>query len=447
MNIRDASFWKDIEPIFLTRESQSDGIAFHSAGTKYCDYRVLMDRCEHGLRRAARSGRDVMLLKIRFRKIGNRLGENDAGVMDLACQRVCSCLRSCDSASRLDDDTVAILMEDVAEPGLAALVIEKLHTAIAPSLRIGDRQVELGLCVGVAFHPLDRGGALQLWRLASLRVGQAFENCTDAEASPQVVAGHTAMEHYIMIRELHKAYRNDEFSVVYQPVFDMNGRTLVGVEALLRWRHKQRGELHPSAFLGLLEDSGLIVPVGEKVLRDACQFISEMQKAGHDGIRVCVNVSGRQVEDSGFILAVLDAIYDAGIAPASLQIELSETVLAEHSNALLRLLPEIRNAGVSIAVDHFGVTELSLADLVRLPVSLIKMDRSLVGGIVDDAVAQAIASGATAFARGAGIDVAAVGVEADAQLGVLGSMGCKEAQGSWLSQPRPAAGFLDAVTD
>lgn len=447
MNIRDASFWKDIEPIFLTWETESDGLSRQSTGTKYCDCRVLMDRCEHGLRRATRSGRGVALLMIRFRKMGKRLGEKDGGVMDLACQRVCSCLRSSDSVCRLEDDKVAILMEDVAEPGLAALVIEKLHTAIAPSLRIGDKQVELGLCVGVAFHPLDRGGALQLWRLAALRVGQAFESCTHTGASPQVVAGHTAMEHYVMIRELHQAYRNDEFAVVYQPVFGMDGRTLVGMEALLRWRHEQRGELHPSAFLGLLEDSGLIVPVGEKILHDACQFVHEMQKAGHIGVRVCVNVSGRQVEDSGFILAVLDAIYDAGIAPASLQLELSETVLTEHSNALLRLLPEIRNAGVSIAVDHFGVTELSLADLVRLPVSLIKMDRSLVGGIVDDAVAQAIASGATAFARGAGIDVAAVGVEADAQLSVLGSMGCREAQGSLLSLPRPAAGFLDALTD
>ena len=388
-----------------------------------------------------------MLLMIQFRDIGKIIGKSDADAMDLAYQRVCICLRSSDSACRLDDGRVAVLLEDVAEPWLAALVIEKLHAAIAPSLNIGGIRVELGLCVGVAFHPLDRGDAVQLWRLASQRVGQAFENCMDSMVSPSVVAGHTAMEYYKVIRELHQAYRNGEFSIVYQPVFDMDGCTLVGMEALLRWRHEKRGELYPSAFLGLLEDSGLIVPVGEMVLRDACQFVREMQKAGHSKVRVCVNVSGRQVEDSGFILAVLDAIYDAGIAPASLQLEFSERLLSEHADALLRLLPEIRNSGVRIAIDHFGVTELSLADLVRLPVSLLKMDKSLVGGVTDDAVAQAILSGTTAFARGAGIDVAAVGIDAQTQLGVLDSMGCKEVQGSWLALPKTAAGVLEFLTD
>jgi len=447
MNIREASFWKDIEPIFQGGEGESDGLPSYNVGSKYCDYRVLIDRCEHGLQRAARSGRGVMLLMIQFRKTSNRPGENDVEATDLACQRVCSCLRSSDSVCRLEDGRVAILMEDVTEPAQAVLVIEKLHAAITPSLCIADTRVELGLCVGVAFHPLDRGNAQQLWRSVRLRVRQAFEDSRGTVGFPHVVAGHAAMEYYKVIRELHKAYRNDEFAMVYQPVFDMDGHTLVGLEALLRWRHGQRGELHPSAFLGLLEDSGLIVPVGESVLHDACQFVRQMQEAGHVGVRVCVNVSGRQVEDSGFILAILDAVYDAGITPDSLQLELSGQVLAGYADTLLRLLPEIRRAGVRVAVDHFGVTELSLADLVRLPVSLIKVDRSLVGGIVDDAVAQAVVSGATAFARGAGIDVAAVGVETDIQLGVLGSMGCKEVQGRWLSPPKPASGFLDTISD
>ncbi len=447
MNIREASFWKDIEPIFLPEEGEAGSPLFQNAGTKYCDYHALMDRCEHGLRRAARSERGVMLLMIRFRRLGERVGETDDRVLDLACQRISSCLRSCDSTCRLGDGRIAILMEDVTEPGLAEIVAEKLHAAIAPSLRIGGARVELALCMGVAFHPLDSGNALRLWHLASMRVDQAFDNGSDATAFPRIVAGHTTMEHYNVIRELHHAYRNGKFAVVYQPVFDMDGRTLVGLEALLRWEHEQRGALRPSAFLELLEDSGLIVPVGEKVLHDACQFVSRMQKSGHTGVRVCVNISGRQLEDSGFILAVLDAIYDADISPASLQLELSEQLLTLHARTLTRLLPELQNAGVSLAVDHFGVAESSLADLVRFPVSLIKMDRSLVEGIADDPVSQAIVSGAMAFARGAGISVAAVGVERDAQFGTLVNLGCKEAQGSWLAPPGPAAGFLDVLSD
>lgn len=225
----------------------------------------------------------------------------------------------------------------------------------------------------------------------------------------------------------------------------MEDRKLVGFEALLRWQHEKHGALHPTDFLGLLEDSGLIVPVGEKVLQDACQFVREMQDSGDTGLRVCVNVSGRQLEDGGFILAMLDAIYDANIAPSSLQIELSEQVLKNHAGTLSRLFPEMCNAGVRVAIDHFGVTDLPLEALLRLPVSLLKIDQSLVKGVADDAVAQATMSGAMQLARRAGVDVAAVGVEADAQLGVLNSMGFKEAQGRLLAPPRPASSFLDAL--
>lgn len=445
MNIREAIFWKDIDAIFLAKKDESCDLVFQSMGTKYCDYRALIDRCEQGLRRAARSGRGVMLLVIRFRQSGKWLGEMDDRIMDLACQRVCSCLRSCDSVCRLDDGRLAILTEDVAEPGLAALMVEKLHAAITPSLRIGETRAELALCVGVATHPQDRGDAFQLWRLAALRAGQAFESGTDAVMTPRVVAGNTAMEQHKVIRELHQAYRNEEFVVVYQPVIGMDSRRMVGMEALLRWKQDDQHVLYPAEFLSRLEDSGLIVPIGEKVLHDACQFAARLQKSGHSGVRVCVNISGRQLEDGGFILSVLDAIYDADIAPALLQLELSEQVLKDHTDTLSRLWPEIRHTGISIAIDHFGVTGLSLADLLRLPVSLIKMDRTLVEGVMNDSVAQAVLSGSMAFARGAGIDVAAVGVEADEQLSALGSMGFKEAQGNLFASPGSAEVILNAL--
>ncbi|TCK18147.1 EAL domain-containing protein (putative c-di-GMP-specific phosphodiesterase class I) [Thiogranum longum] len=437
MNIREASFWKDIEPLFSE----------HLVGTRYCDYRILMDRCEQGLRRAQRSGAGVMLFVIRFRHKDNQAGQHHDSILELACQRVCSCLRACDSVCRLDDGRLAILSEDVTEPGLAALMVEKFQAALSPSLCIAQSRFELTLCVGIAVHPQDRGDATQLWRLAELRARQAFDNGMDAVTAPGIVAGASEMEYYKLIRELHQAYRNGEFVVVYQPVFNMESRTLVGMEALLRWERDEQHVLYPAEFLDLLEDSGLIVPIGESLLHDTCKFGTRLMKAGHHGVRVCVNVSGRQLEDGGFVLSVLDAVYDADLPPVLLQLEFSEQVLKEHVSSLSRLLPELRNAGVSIAIDHFGVTALSLADLVRLPVSLIKMDQSLVGGVMDDAVAQAIMSGSLAFARGAGIEVAAVGVEADEQLGALDSMGFKEAQGSVFVCPSSASGLLDTFSD
>ncbi len=406
-----------------------------------------MDRCEQGLRRAERSGSGVMLLVIRFRLKGNRQGRHYDRILELACQRLCSCLRTCDSVCRLDDGRLAILSEDVSEPGLAALMVEKFHAAISPSLRIGHSRVELAMCVGISARPQDRGDAMQLWRLAESRARQAFDSGMDAVTAPGIVAGDTEMEYYKVIRELHQAYRNGEFVVVYQPVFNMESRTLTGMEALLRREQDDQRVLYPAEFLDLLEDSGLIVPIGESLLHDACQFGAKLQKSGQPGVRICVNISGRQLEDGGFVLSVLDAVYDADLAPALLQLEFSEQVLKEHAGTLSRLLPELRNAGIGIAIDHFGVTQLSLADLVRLPVSLIKMDQSLVGGVMNDSVARAIMQGSLAFARGAGIDVAAVGVEADEQLCALDSMGFKEAQGSVLASPASARGLLDTFTD
>lgn len=437
MNIREASFWKDIEPIFTDRITASS----------CCDYSILMDRCEQGLRRAERSGVGIILLVMRFRQKGKGLRKNRDRVIELACQRVRSCLRSCDSVCRLDDGRLAILSEDVTEPGLGALMVEKFHAAISPSIRIGQTRIELALCVGIAASPRDPGDAMQLWRLADLRARQAYENSMDAVTAPGIVAGDTEMEYYKVIRELHQAYRNGEFVVVYQPVYNMENRKLTGMEALLRWQRDDEHILYPAEFLGLLEDSGLIVPIGESLLHEACQFGARLQKTVQSDVRICVNVSGRQLEDGGFVLSVLDAVYDADISPSRLQLEFSEQVLKEHASSLSRLLPELRNAGISIAIDHFGITELSLADLVRLPVSLIKMDQTLIGGVMDDAVAQAILSGSLAFARGAGIDVAAVGVEAKDQLGALDSMGFKEAQGSVFASPASAMGFLDSLAD
>lgn len=437
MDIREASFWKDIEPIFTDRMT----------ATSCCDYSILMDRCEQGLRRAERSGAGVILFVMRFRQKGKDLRKNHDRVVELACQRVRSCLRSCDSVCRLDDGRLAILSEDVTEPGLGALMVEKFHAAISPAIRIGQTRIELALCVGIATSPRDPGDAMQLWRLADQRARQAYENSMDAVTAPGIVAGDSEMEHYKVIRELHQAYRNGEFVVVYQPVYNMESRKLTGMEALLRWQRDDRHVFYPTEFLGLLEDSGLIVPIGESLLHEACQFGARLRKTGQSDVRICVNVSGRQLEDGGFVLSVLDAVYDADISPSLLQLEFSEQVLKEHAGSLSRLLPELRNAGVSIAIDHFGITELSLADLVRLPVSLIKMDQTLIGGVMDDAVAQAILSGSLAFARGAGIDVAAVGVEARDQLGALDSMGFKEAQGSVFASPASARGLLDTLAD
>jgi EAL domain-containing protein (putative c-di-GMP-specific phosphodiesterase class I) len=234
-------------------------------------------------------------------------------------------------------------------------------------------------------------------------------------------------------RELHEAYQNREFRLVYQPVFTIDRERVSAVEAFIRWDHPQRGPQLPKSFLNRLEETGLIVSVGERVLQETCQFARDLLDEGHEGIRVCVNISARQLTDPGFLLCALDALYDAGLDPSLLQLEFSEETLASIPDVARQLLPDIRKARIRVAVDHFGSGSSSLAELIRLPVSLVKIDRRLVTTITDDPVASAITSGIFALAQGTGMDVAAVGVEAATQISVLNNMGCKEIQGNFLA--------------
>lgn len=242
------------------------------------------------------------------------------------------------------------------------------------------------------------------------------------------------MERFELSKDLYRAHRNNEFEVAYQPVVDLADQRIHAVEVFLRWQHPVRGTLAPALFLPMLEDTGLIVPVGEQVLARTCQFLADMPE-GCENFRACINISSRQLEDSGFVLSVLDALYDADLEPTCLQLEFNEDVMVRHTRLLQRILPELHTLGVQLALDHFGTGDAPLSELARLPIDLIKLDRSLVEHIVDDTVSQAIATGTLALASAAGMQVSAVGVEQRLQTSMLERLGCCEAQGGYYSPP------------
>ncbi len=189
----------------------------------------------------------------------------------------------------------------------------------------------------------------------------------------------------------------------------------------------------------MLEESGLIVPVGERLLAQTCEFLAGLPDNGK-ALRACINISARQLEDSGFMLSVLDALYDADLAQADLQLEFHESILVNKTRLAKRILPELHSVGVKLALDHFGTGDAPLAELARLPFDLIKLDRSLVESIVSDPVSQAIASSTLALATSAaGMQVAAVGVEQIQQSSLLQQLGFREAQGHFFYQPLSSA--------
>jgi len=405
---------------------------------------MFWDRLQQALRRAERTRQSVLLVLL-------EVGEDEGGstevpaeaVQQLVCDRIRGCLRASDTLCQVGPRRIAIMLEDIRDTSSVPLVVEKIHATLVSPFRFSGRIFSVRSHTGAGLFPIDAGDSEQLWRQTRLTLERAIKTQNGAAWFSPIYTEHNAMERYELSRELVEAYRNKEFVLVFQEIWDAQQKRVTAIEALLRWQHPRRGLLSAGEFLDLLEDSGLIVPVGERVLNEACQFASSLASQGYAPVRVCVNVSERQLTDPGFVLSVLDVLYDTGIKPERLQLDVPEEVLATESPAARRALTEIGSAGVRIAVDQFGVGGSSLSELMRYPVTLVKVDRSLIQGIIDDPVAQAITSGLFAFARGRGLGIAAVGVEESIQAKVLTKMGCDELQGSYFS---PALGAKDLVT-
>ena len=443
MDIRHTAFWRDIEGLFQEQSWPGGGCEADSANhSRLCSYAQFLDRLGNSLRRARRNKEYVLLILLQFAQTQHERWSGADDAVDpgelLVC-RLSSCIRANDSVCELEQGRFAMLLEDVREPSAAPMVIEKLNATLLGHPRAERRPAHVQPHLGVSLFPAADLPPGQIWLHAEAALEQAMALGPGCYSISPAVTGQTAMERFELGTDLYKGYRNDEFEVVYQPIVGFTGKCVQALEVLLRWQHPERGCLSPRVFLPLLEESGLIVPVGERLLNRACRMASRLMDEGAASFRVCVNISARQLVDRGFLLTVLDALYDTGLAPHALQLEFSETVLTGESQLLGRLLPELRSTGVRVAVDHFGTGSAPLTELLSLPLNLIKLDPSLVNGLPDDAVSQAIVSGTVALAASAGMAVAAVGVEQPLQAEVLEKLGCCEVQGRHYAYPVPAA--------
>ena len=440
MNIRDAGCWVEIERLFNTESTTYSKNCVEKECSKFCGYTIFLDRFRQALHRARRENKHVLLVLLQL--VDNRRNspcrEVGGRTVDLTVYRVGSCLRSNDTVCDLGAGRVAILMEDLGESSYAPLIIEKIHSMLIDPLKVVSGTTHMQPFSGATLFPEDAEDSKQLWCYAELALEQAMQSKPGTFCFSAMTTGHAAMERFELTKDLYRAFRNQEFHPVYQPVIDLDGNQVKAVEVFLRWQHPERGLLYPVAFLRLLEESGLIIPVGEQALKEACKLLKGLLDEGYPPVRLCINISGRQMADSEFLLAVLDALYEADLDPGLLQLEFSEEILANYSEVAQRILPELKNTGVKVAVDQFGGGETSLAELIRLPITLIKIDRSVIKHLMEDSISQAITSGTFALARSTGMDVAAVGVEQASQMRILGKMGCKEIQGNYFSRPLPA---------
>ncbi|HEX5795261.1 MAG TPA: bifunctional diguanylate cyclase/phosphodiesterase [Geminicoccaceae bacterium] len=389
-----------------------------------------------GARRGDRSSAVLRLDLADFKAINETLG-CVAGDLLLrhSSTRLLAVLRASDMLARVGADEFAILQSGVAAPADAADLAERLLAALAEPFELCGQLTHVGARVGIALAPRDGAEVEALLQHAGLALGRAkagpprtvrfFEERMDRELREQ-----KALE-----QDLAQALGRGELELEYQPQFDIRSRRMFGVEALLRWRHPHRGRIGPDHFIPLAEDSGLILPIGRWVLEQACLQAASWQRRGVHGLRMAVNLSPVQCRDPELAGQVADILRRTGLAAPQLQLEITERVLMEDTEANLQTLGQLKRLGVRISLDDFGVGHSSLGYLRRFPFDELKLDRSFVGALTHDAGAQAIVRAALSLGRGLGLDAVAEGVESIEQLELLDAEGCRLAQGYYFSPP------------
>jgi predicted signal transduction protein with EAL and GGDEF domain len=331
-------------------------------------------------------------------------------------------------------DEFAIIQTGILQPEEAASLALRIIESVCNPYDIEGNQVVIGTSIGVALAPLDGANPEELIRNADLALyrakgdGRRTFRFFEAQMDAQMQARRT------LERDLRKALPAGEFVLYYQPVVDLRSNEICGLEALIRWRHPEKGMAPPATFIPLAEEIGLIVPIGEWAIREACATAA---KWPHN-LKIAVNLSPAQFRAPGLLQAIISALAASGLEPGRLELEITETILLQNSESTLAVLYQLRELGVRVAMDDFGTGYSSLSYLQSFPFDKIKIDRSFIKDIADSAGSLNIVRAVVALAKGLGMASTAEGIETVEQLDAIRSEGCTEMQGFLFSQPLPA---------
>ena len=402
---------------------------------------LLRERVDHALRRAARSGAGVatMILDMdRFKEINDMLGhEIGDKVLIEAAQRIRASVRDQDTVARLGGDEFAVVLEGVSEAKDVLPVVERIIASLHEVREVDGNEVNSSTSIGIAMYPDNGSDLSELLRAADLAMYQAKSQGRGryqffADAMQEEAQTRRALEW-----ALRRAVEKHEFHLVYQPQVCLRTGRIIGVEALMRWANPSRGVLTPYHFISSLEDFGLIHEVGEWVLFTACEQLRRWHEVGLEPMRVAVNVSAQQFEDTLFIDKVRGALRETELPPDYLELELTESCLMSDPAAAGNLLREIREVGVRIAIDDFGTGYSSLRYLHEFPLNALKIDKNFVQSIGSHGRGGPISKMVIGLGQNLGLEVIAEGVETEAQLEYMREHGCDIAQGYLYSKPEP----------
>ena len=384
----------------------------------------------------------VLVLDLdRFKFVNDSLG-HDVGdqLLKTVAERIKQCVRGNDCVARLGGDEFSVALDELPSAGIAAMAAQKICRVLAEPFLICGHEIFVSVSIGISVFPEDGPDVGTLLRHADTAMYQAKKDGSGFQFYESGMEA-TVSAHLHLETALRRALERGELEVFYQPIASCGIDHVEGAEALLRWHHPDRGLVSPTEFIPVAEETGLIHPIGEWVLRSACEQVVRWRDRHPPGFHIAVNLSGRQLQQPNFVATVKRIIDETGVDPEQLTLEITESVVMEHAQETIATLSRLKDLRVRLAIDDFGTGYSSLSYLKRFPVDILKVDRSFTMDVPHDTDDAAIVTGIVALAHSLRLKVIAEGVETEEQRRFLLKLGCDYLQGFLLDRPMPAASF------
>jgi len=403
---------------------------------------LLQDRLSQALSLANRGNITLAVLFLdldRFKHVNDAFGHQ---IGDLLLQEVSrrlkDCVRATDTVSRIGGDEFVIILTNLIKCSQAGSIAAKIISSMSRLFQLGGHELYSGTSIGIALYPTDGNDVDTLLKHADMAMYQAKESGRGTFKFFSPEHNEKMLQRMQLEQALRRAIEHQELSLDYQPQIDSATGSINGLEALLRWQHPQLGLLLPGLFITIAEETGLIIPLGEWVLRTACRQARAWQRAGYHRLRIAVNISPRQFQQRGLIPMIDAILQETGCDPRGLELELTETTLMDSPKEAIALLKALKRRGISLAIDDFGTGYSSLSHLKHFPIDRLKIDRSFVNDLTRSREDSAIVEAIIAMAHRLGLEVVAEGVEHPDQHVILSDWGCKTCQGFLYSRAVPA---------
>lgn len=432
-------------------EERIEKLAFFDHLTGLPNRTLMHDRLYQMISRAKRSNGKISLFFLdldHFKRINDTFG-HDTGdqLLNVVAKRLRSVLRDCDTICRLGGDEFVILVDDMSNRNNASMIACKILEGLTRTIILKGREVYTSTSIGISVFPEDGTDPDSLLKNADIAMYQAKESGRNTYRFYSSEMNSTALEKMLLANDLRKALERDEFYLDYQPQLDLQAGRITGTEALLRWQHADLGTISPSQFIPLAEETGLILSIGQWVMKKACQQTRDIQKRCNIPLRIAVNLSTKQFQDPELLSYIKETLASTKLAARDLELEITESILMENVERAQHILHELKAMGVTLAIDDFGTGYSSLSYLRTFPIDRLKIDKSFIQRITTHQDDAAIAKAIIVMGHIIGIKIVAEGVEHKKEMVFLQENNCDEVQGFYFSPPLDPATLIEQISN